>query len=210
MRGGLRYPGDLRDGKWALIEPQFPAARRGDRPRPTCQRAVMEAILSIASSGCAWRMLPKCFPPVSTVRGYFHAWRDSGLLTMINHLLAMTARQQAGREASPTADVVERTFAWLGRRRLAKDRERSTAWATTASIRMLTRGIARLSTQSLSQKRKVAQYPEQRHRSRLPVRRTPQAALAKIPTSMPETRGLLSRHAAARQSYLDGRARPAR
>jgi transposase len=66
----------------------------------------MDVILNIASSGCAWRMLPKCFPPISTVRGYFYAWRDS-LLTAINHLLGMTARQQAGREASPTADVID-------------------------------------------------------------------------------------------------------
>jgi transposase len=67
----------------------------------------MDAILYIAASGCAWAMLPKCFPPVSTVRGYFYAWRDSGLLTTINHLLVMTAREQAGREASPTAGVID-------------------------------------------------------------------------------------------------------
>ena len=206
MRNGPGYPSDLRDGEWALIEPMLPSARSGGRPRTTRLQAVMDAILYIASSGCAWRMLPKCFPPISTVRGYFYGWRDSGLLTTINHLLAMTARQQAGREASPTAGVidsqsvrttesggisgydagkkvkdalkghgrwtleiikrsdtakgfeilprrwvVERTFAWLGRcRRLAKDWERSiessTAWATIASIRMLTRRIATFST----------------------------------------------------------------
>jgi putative transposase len=107
MRNEPRYPSDLRDGEWALIEPMFPAARSGCRPRTTCLRAVMDAILYIASSGCAWAMLPKCFPPVSTVRGYFYAWRDSGLLTTINHLLVMTAREQAGREASPTAGVID-------------------------------------------------------------------------------------------------------
>jgi hypothetical protein len=52
-------------------------------------------------------MLPKCFPPVSTVRGYFYAWRDSGLLATINHLLVMAAREQAGREASPSAGVID-------------------------------------------------------------------------------------------------------
>ena len=101
------YPSDLTDGEWALIAPMFPAARRGGRPRTTCLRKVMDAILYIASSGCAWAMLPKCFPPVSTVRGYFYAWRDSRLLTTINHLLVMTARQQAGREASPSAGVID-------------------------------------------------------------------------------------------------------
>lgn len=107
MRKGPRYPSDLRDGEWALIEPMFPAARSGGRPRTTCLRAVMDAILYIGSSGCTWAMLPKCFAPISTVRGYFYAWRDSGLLAAINHLLVMTAREQAGREASPTAGVID-------------------------------------------------------------------------------------------------------
>jgi putative transposase len=107
MRKGPRYPSDLRDGEWALIAPMFPAARSGGRPRTTELREVMDAILYIGSSGCAWAMLPKCFPPVSTVRGYFYAWRDSGLLTTINHLLVMTAREQAGREASPSAGVID-------------------------------------------------------------------------------------------------------
>ncbi len=107
MRNGPRYPSDLQDGEWALIEPMFPAARSGDRPRTTCLREVIDAILYIASSGCAWRLLPKCFPAISTVRGYFYAWRDSGLLTTINHQLVMVARQQAGREASPSAGVID-------------------------------------------------------------------------------------------------------
>ena len=107
MRKGPRYPSDLRDAEWALIAPMFPAARSGGRRRTTCLRKVMDAVLYIASSGRAWRMLPKCFPAISTVRGYFYAWRDSGLLATINHLLVMVARQQAGREALPSAGVID-------------------------------------------------------------------------------------------------------
>lgn len=70
-------------------------------------RSVLEAILYIASSGCQWRMLPGDFPPVSTVRGYFYAWRATGLWETINQLLVMTAREIEGKEAQPTAGVID-------------------------------------------------------------------------------------------------------
>ncbi len=85
----------------------LPPAKPGGRPRTTDLRAVTDAILYIASSGCQWRMLPKDFPPVSTVQGYFYAWRDSGLWQGINHLLVMSARELEGREASPSAGVID-------------------------------------------------------------------------------------------------------
>ena len=106
-RAGLRYPSDLRDTEWALIEPLFPPARRGGRPRTTDLREVLNAILYLATSGCQWRMLPKDFPALSTVQRYFYAWRNNGLLATINQLLVMTARQQMGREASPSAGVID-------------------------------------------------------------------------------------------------------
>lgn len=106
-RAGLRYPSDLRDEEWALIDPLFPPARPGGRPRSTDLREVLNAVLYVGTSGCQWRMLPKDFPPLSTVQRYFYAWRDSGLLATINHLLVMTAREQAGREASPSAGVID-------------------------------------------------------------------------------------------------------
>ena len=78
-------------------------AKRGGRPRTTDMRAVMNAILYLAGGGIQWRMLPKDFPPVSTVRGYFYSWRSAGLWEAINHVLVMAARELEGREASPTA-----------------------------------------------------------------------------------------------------------
>ena len=65
-RGPARYPGDLTDEEWALIGPLSPPAKPGGRPRSTKLRDVMDGILQIASSGCQWRMPPKCFPPLST------------------------------------------------------------------------------------------------------------------------------------------------
>lgn len=106
-RDALRFPSDLTDREWALIEVLIPAARGGGRPRTTDMRSVVEAILYVASSGCQWRMLPGDFPPVSTVRGYFYAWRAMGLWETINQLLVMTAREIEGKEAQPTAGVID-------------------------------------------------------------------------------------------------------
>ena len=102
-----RYPSDMTDREWAIIAPLLPPARSGGRPRTVDLRAVMDAILFMASSGCQWRMLPKDFPPRSTVQGYFYAWRDSRLWEALNHLLVMSARELEGREASPTAGVID-------------------------------------------------------------------------------------------------------
>ena len=70
-------------------------------------RSVMDAILYLASTGCQWRQLPKEFPPYSTVQGYFYAWAREGRFAAINHALVMAAREKAGREASPSAGVID-------------------------------------------------------------------------------------------------------
>jgi putative transposase len=106
-RTSVRYPSDLTDSEWELIEPFLPAAKSGGRPRTTNLRDVMDAILYMASSGCQWRMLPKCFPPLSTVQHYFYDWRNSRLWQSINHILVMSTRELENREASPTAGVID-------------------------------------------------------------------------------------------------------
>lgn len=106
-REGLRYPSDLTDGEWALTMPFIPPAKTGGRRRSADMREVMNALLYIASGGVAWRMLPRCFPPVSTVRRYFYAWRDTGLFASINTVLVMNLRVIEGREASPSAGVID-------------------------------------------------------------------------------------------------------
>jgi len=106
-RDRLRYPSDLTDEEWALVAPLIPPAKRGGRPRTTDMREVMNAILYIAGGGSQWRMLPKDFPPVSTVRGYFYSWRDTGLWQTVNQILVAATRELEGREASPTAGVID-------------------------------------------------------------------------------------------------------
>ncbi len=106
-RKGLRYSSDMLDAEWELIAPLVAEDRRLGRPRATVLRAVVEAIFYIAATGCQWRMLPKEFPPYSTVQRYFYRWRDTGAWERINHTLLMQAREAAGREASPSAGVID-------------------------------------------------------------------------------------------------------
>jgi transposase len=68
---------------------------------------VVNAMLYVLTTGCQWRLLPKEFPPFSTVQRFFSRWRDAGLWQTINHSLVMRAREATGREASPTAGVID-------------------------------------------------------------------------------------------------------
>ena len=85
------YASDLTDGEWALIAPFMPSPRKVGRPREVELREVVNAILYLASTGCQWRMLPKDFPPVSTVQRYFYDWRDAGLWREISTTLVVLA-----------------------------------------------------------------------------------------------------------------------
>ncbi len=91
-REGMRYPSDMMDAEWALIAPFMPAPKRIGRPRTTDLRAVVDAILYMASTGCQWRQLPKEIPPYSTVQDYFYVWSRDGTWVRINHALVMAAR----------------------------------------------------------------------------------------------------------------------
>jgi len=102
-----RYATDVNDREWALIAPLLPPDRAQGRPRKTDLREVVNAILYMASTGCQWRMLPRDLPPPSTVQRYFHDWRDRGLWRGIGNTLVMAARELEGREASPTAGVID-------------------------------------------------------------------------------------------------------
>ena len=99
-RGG-RYPSDLTDEEWALVEPHLPAQREVDR------REIMNAILYVLTTGCQWRALPKDLPPKSTVHDYFVEWRCDGTLTRIHHALYGQVRELAGKKKTATTAIVD-------------------------------------------------------------------------------------------------------
>jgi transposase len=107
QRDGLRYASDTTDAEWAILEPFMPPPADCGRRRETCLREVVNSIFYIAQTGCQWRLLPKDFPPFTTVQRYFYGWRNDGTWQSINHVLLMAVREAAGREASPTAGVID-------------------------------------------------------------------------------------------------------
>ncbi len=106
-RSSLRYPSDLTDDEWALVKPLIPPAKRGGNRRHVDERAIVDALMYILSTGCQWRALPKDLPPRSTVHDYFDLWSWDGTLDRIHHALYQKCREQAGREASPTAAIID-------------------------------------------------------------------------------------------------------
>lgn len=106
-RDGLRFASDLTDAEWAVIAPLLPRPAGIGRPPEWPMREIVNAIFYVLRGGVAWRMLPPCFPPRQTVYGWFAAWRDAGLWQSIAHHLVMQDRERAGREASPSAAVID-------------------------------------------------------------------------------------------------------
>jgi transposase len=103
----LRYPSDLTDAEWALVEPLIPPAKRGGRKRTINVREVLNAIFYVLSTGCQWNALPTDLPPKSTVYDYLDLWDWDGTLERIHHALYVVAREQAGREASPSVAIID-------------------------------------------------------------------------------------------------------
>jgi transposase len=106
-RSRLRYPSDVTDAERALVGSLIPPAKRGGGKRTVEMRAVVNGLMYVLSTGCQWRAIPKDLPPRSTVHGYFDLWTYDGTLDRIHHALYVKCRAAAGREASPTAAVID-------------------------------------------------------------------------------------------------------
>jgi transposase len=106
-RSKLRYPSDLTDEEWALVEPLIPAGKWGGGKRTVILREVVNGLMYVLSTGCQWRAVPKDLPPRSTLFGYFDLWNWDGTLGRIHAELYVKCREAMGREASPTAAVID-------------------------------------------------------------------------------------------------------
>ena len=106
-RSKLRYPSDLTDDEWDRIKPLIPPAKRGGNKRTVNERAVVDGLMYLLSTGCQWAALPKDLPPRSTVNDYFRRWTDDRTLDRIHHALYVECRQLAERKASPTAAIID-------------------------------------------------------------------------------------------------------
>ena len=107
-RAGRGFPSSLTDAEWDRLGPLIPAAAPGVRPRKTDMRAAMNAILYLLRTGCPWRYLPRDgFPPRSTVSNIFRKFQREGAWEAIWAELHAALRERLGREASPSAAVLD-------------------------------------------------------------------------------------------------------
>jgi putative transposase len=127
-QNGTGFPSDLTDAEWERLEPLIPAAKPGGRPRKTEMRAAMNAILYLLRTGCPWRYLPRGpFPPRSTVYNIFRQFQRDGVWEAIWGELHIALRERLGREASPSAGVLDSQTV----KSAEKGARKTTRWDTT-------------------------------------------------------------------------------
>lgn len=102
-----RYDTDLTDAQWALIEPLLPPPSEGGRPEKHPRRELVNAIFYLDRAGCAWRLLPKCFPPWETVYWHWARWKRDGTVDRVHDALRDRLRDVEGRDPMASAGVVD-------------------------------------------------------------------------------------------------------
>src|ERR1700739_4658297 len=143
-RSTLRYPSDVTDPEWELIRPLIPPAKRGGNKRTVDVREIVNGVMYILGTGCQWAALPKDLPPRSTVNDYFRRLEYDGTLDRIHHALYVQCREQAGRQASPTAAIIDSQS--------AKGAEKGGVRSTRRGMTRARRSKARSDTSSSTRK----------------------------------------------------------
>lgn len=133
-----RYPSDVTDEEWALVEPHLPPQKN----RPL--RPILDAILYVLTTGCQWRQLPKDMPPKSTVHDYLIDWQSDGTLARLHFALYTKARELEGRKPSPSLAIVDSQSV----KSAEKGGPRSTPVATMRARKSRARSVISWSTRS--------------------------------------------------------------
>ena len=146
VRTGARYPTDLSEAEWERLAPLIPPARTGGRPRTTDMREALNALLYLLRTGCQWDMLPKEFPPRSTVYNIFRQWQRDGDWDRIHDALRQQLREQMDRAATPSAGIIDSQSV----KSAEKGGSRSTRWVMTRARRSRGASATSSSTRKVS------------------------------------------------------------
>jgi putative transposase len=101
------YSTDLSDAEWECLKPHVPPPNNRGRPKTHTTREILNAIFYILKSGCAWRLLPRDFPPWETVYWWFMRWRIDGTFERLNAALREVLRIRSGRDPLPSAGIAD-------------------------------------------------------------------------------------------------------
>jgi putative transposase len=101
------YPTNLTDAEWHYLKSHLPTPKRQGRPRIYGFREILDAVFYVLRSGCAWRLLPRDFPPWETVYHYFRKWSLDGTWERLNHTIRECLRTTLGRNPQPSAGIVD-------------------------------------------------------------------------------------------------------
>jgi transposase len=98
---------DLTDAEWALMADLF--ERRGGPGAPAVheRRHLVNACFYVVRTGCAWRLLPKSFPPWRAVYSAFRTWARAGAFEVVHDRLRQQWRDRIGRAPEPTAAIID-------------------------------------------------------------------------------------------------------
>ena len=102
----MGYQTDLKDGEWELIKHHFNFGKYGNRSIHD-KRSLVNAVLYLVKTGCQWRMLPKDFPPYSTVHSFYRRCRVKGIWEKIMQELVKTVREKFNRSSEPTYSIID-------------------------------------------------------------------------------------------------------
>lgn len=102
-----RYPSATTDAEWAVLQPLIPRGLPGGRPAAHDRREVVDAIFYVRRTGCQWRARPHDYPPWGTAWWWVRRWREEGVWETINAALRERARRRVGREATPSAAILD-------------------------------------------------------------------------------------------------------